>query len=99
MKFFAGFTIGSISGIAIQLFQSKDKLTNLNDTKLLKNIKDFKDILADLQKNSAVVPEVMSDLKNDLTEYTQSIQPDVLELQNSLQELHENLDKFNKMQN
>ncbi|MFH5810379.1 hypothetical protein [Companilactobacillus sp. FL22-1] len=97
MKFFAGFTIGSISGIAIQLFQSKDKLTNLNDTKLLKNIKDFKDILADLQKNSAVVPEVMSDLKNDLTEYTQSIQPDVLELQNSLQELHENLDKFNKM--
>ncbi|MFC6175883.1 hypothetical protein ACFQAV_03495 [Companilactobacillus huachuanensis] len=96
MKFFAGFMVGSISGVAIHLFQSKDATSSINNTKIFKNIKDFKDILADLQKNSAIVPEVLSGIQKDVTEYTESIKPDVEELQNSIQEMQENVDKFQK---
>lgn len=94
MKFFAGFMVGTISGVALQLFQSKDATPSVNDTKIFHNIKDFKDILADLQKNSAVVPEVLSGIQKDLSDYTESIKPDVEDLQNSIQEMKENLDKL-----
>lgn len=98
MKFFAGFMIGTISGAALQLFQSKDVTPSINDTKLFHNIKDFKDILADLQKNSSVVPEVLSGIQKDLNDYSTSIKPDVEELQASIQDMQENLDKFKKQQ-
>ncbi|CAJ1200498.1 hypothetical protein [Companilactobacillus nantensis] len=96
MKFFAGFMIGTISGAALQLFQSKDVTPSINDTKLFQNIKDFKDILADLQKNSTVVPEVMSGLQKDISDYSASIKPDVEKLQSSIKEMQENLDSFQK---
>ncbi|WP_119325969.1 hypothetical protein [Companilactobacillus musae] len=96
MKFFAGLMIGTVSGIALQLFQSKDATPSVNDTKIFQNIKDFKDILVDLQKNSAVVPEVLSGIQTDLTNYTSSIKPDVEELQNSIHDMQETLDGFNK---
>lgn len=96
MKFFTGFVVGTISGVALQLFQSKDTIPNVNDTKLFHNIKDFKDILADLQKNSAVVPEVLSDIQSDISEYSESIKPDIEELQNSIQDMQENLDNIKK---
>lgn len=96
MKFFAGFVVGTISGVAIHLFQSKDAIPNVNDTKIYHNIKDFKDTLADLQKNAAVVPEVVAGIKQDLTDYTQSIEPEVAELKESIQEMQENVNKFNK---
>jgi len=87
MKFFTGFVVGTISGVALQLFQSKDAIPNINDTKLFHNIKDFKDILADLQKNSAVVPEVLSGIQSDISKYSESIKPDIEELQNSIQDV------------
>lgn len=96
MKFFTGFAIGAVSGVAIHLLQSKDTTSSVNNTKLFQNIKDFKDILADLQKNATVVPEVISDIQEDLTDYSQSIKPDVEELQDSIAEMKENLDKLNK---
>jgi len=96
MKFFAGFMVGTISGVAIQLFQSKDAISTVNDTKIFHNIKDFKDILADLQKNSAVIPEVMSGIQHDISEYTESIKPDIEGLQDSIADMQENLDKLSK---
>lgn len=94
MKFFTGFMIGTVSGIAVGLFQSKDATPSVNDTKIFKNIKDFKDILADLQKNAAVVPEVMSGIQKDITDYSTSIKPDVDELQSSIAEMKANLAGF-----
>jgi len=96
MKFFAGFMVGTISGVALQLFQSKDAISSVNDTKIFRNIKDFKDILADLQKNSAVIPEVMSSIQQDITEYSESIKPDIAELQDSIQDMQENLAELSK---
>ncbi|KRN99752.1 hypothetical protein [Companilactobacillus kimchiensis] len=97
MKFFAGFMVGTISGVALQLFQSKNVIPSINDTKLFNNIKDFKDILVDLQKNSAIVPEVMSGIQKDIADYSQSIQPDVENLQDSLENMKENLEELNKI--
>lgn len=94
MKFFAGFVVGTISGAAIQLFQSKDAIPSVNDNKIFQNIKDFKDILSDLQKNSAVVPEVLSGIQKDVADYSASIRPDVEELKNSIQDMKSNLEKF-----
>jgi len=96
MKFFAGFVVGTISGVALQLFQSKDATPGINDTKIVRNIKDFKDILVDLQKNSAVVPEVITGIQKDLSIYSESIKPDVEELQSSIQDMQENLQGFKK---
>ncbi|WP_334333033.1 MULTISPECIES: hypothetical protein [unclassified Companilactobacillus] len=96
MKFFSGFVIGAVSGVAIHLVQSKDAISSVYDTKIFQNIKDFKDILADLQKNSAQVPEVISGISEDLNNYSRSIKPDVEELQASIAEMKENLDKFKK---
>ncbi len=96
MKFFTGFVVGTVSGVAIQLFQSKDAISSVNDTKLFHNIKDFKDILADLQKNVAVVPEVLTGIQKDVTDYSASIKPDVEDLQNSIENMKENLDNLNK---
>jgi len=96
MKFFTGFVVGTVSGVAIQLFQSKDAISSVNDTKLFRNIKDFKDILADLQKNVAVVPEVLTGIQKDVTDYSESIKPDVEDLQNSIENMKENLDNLNK---
>ena len=98
MKFFAGFVVGTISGVAVQLFHSKDTTPSINDTKLFQNIKDFKDILADLQKNSAVVPEVLSGIQSDLSKYSESIKPDIEELQSSIHDMQENLDNLKKNQ-
>lgn len=95
MKFFAGFMVGTISGVALQLFQSKDATPSVNDTKIFQNIKDFKDILADLQQNARVVPEVMSGIQKDISDYTESIKPDVEDLQNSIADMKANLEKFN----
>ena len=97
MKFFAGFMVGTISGIALQLFQSKNVIPSVNDTKIFNNIKDFKDILGDLQKNSAVVPEVVSGIQKDIADYSQSIKPDVENLQKSIQDMKENLDGLNNI--
>lgn len=94
MKFFAGFVVGTISGVAINLFQSKDAIPSVNDNKILHNIKDFKDTLVELQKNVAVVPEVMSGIQQDISDYAQDIRPDVENLQNSIQEMKENLDNL-----
>ena len=94
MKFFAGFMVGTISGVAVQLFQSKDAIPSVNDTKIFQNIKDFKDILGDLQKNSAVVPEVLSGIQKDIADYSESIRPDVEDLQDSIQEMKSNLEKL-----
>ncbi|PMD69062.1 hypothetical protein [Companilactobacillus nuruki] len=94
MKFFTGFVVGTISGIAINILQS-DTTPNLNDTKLFRNIKDFKDILADLQKNASVVPEVLSGIQNDIADYSQSIKPDVEELQSSIADMQSTIDEFN----
>ncbi|GEO46834.1 hypothetical protein [Companilactobacillus kimchii] len=96
MKFFTGFVVGTISGIALHLVQSKDALSSVNDTKIFQNIKDFKDILTDLQKNTAVVPEVVSGIQEDLSNYSESIKPDVEELQESIAEMKSNLDELNK---
>jgi len=96
MKFFAGFMVGTISGVAIHLFQSKDAISKVNDTKLFNNIKDFKDIIVDLQKNVAVVPEVVSGIQKDVTDYAESIKPDVEELQASIANMKENVDNLNK---
>ncbi|HIY93264.1 hypothetical protein [Companilactobacillus sp. HBUAS56275] len=96
MKFFTGFVVGTVSGIAIHLVQSKNALSSVNDTKIFQNIKDFKDILTDLQKNAAVVPEVVSGIQADLNNYSQSIKPDVEELQESISEMKSNLDQLNK---
>jgi len=96
MKFFAGFMVGTISGVTIHLFQSKDATSSLNDNKIFNNIKDFKNILVDLKNNSAVIPEVMSGIQNDISSYSESIQPDVENLQDSIQDMKENLDKLNK---
>lgn len=96
MKFFTGFVVGTISGIALHLVQSKDALSSVNDTKIFQNIKDFKDILTDLQKNAAVVPEVVSGIQEDLSNYSESIKPDVEELQESIAEMKSNLDELNK---
>ena len=95
MKFFAGFMVGTISGVALQLFQSKDATPSVNDTKIFQNIKDFKDILTDLQQNARVVPEVMSGIQKDISDYTESIKPDVEDLQNSIADMKANLEKFN----
>jgi len=94
MKFFTGFVVGTVSGVAIQLFQSKDAISSVNDTKLFHNIKDFKDILVDLQKNATVVPEVLTGIQKDITDYSESIKPDIAELQNSIQDMKENLDSL-----
>ncbi|MQS76958.1 hypothetical protein [Companilactobacillus halodurans] len=92
MKFFAGFIVGSISGAALQLFQSKDSTPKDNDTNIFQNIKDFKNIIADLQKNSAVVPEVVSGIQKDISNYASDIKPDVEQLQESIQTMKNNLD-------
>ncbi|GEO58169.1 hypothetical protein [Companilactobacillus bobalius] len=96
MKFLTGFVVGTISGVALHFVQSKDALSSVNDTKIFQNIKDFKDILTDLQKNAAVVPEVVSGIQADLSNYSESIKPDVEELQESIAEMKSNLDELNK---
>lgn len=96
MKFLTGFMVGTISGVAMQLFQAKNFTHNINDNKLFQNIKDFKDILSELQKNSTAVPEVLSDIQQDLTTYVEDIKPDVMELQKSIHDMQQNLDNFHK---
>ena len=97
MKFFAGFMVGTISGVALQLFQSKDVIPSVNDTKIFNNIKDFKDILAELQQNAAVVPEVLSGIQHDIADYSQSIKPDIEDLQKSINDMKQNLDDAPKL--
>lgn len=96
MKFLTGFMVGTISGVAMQLFQAKNSTYSINDNKLFQNIKDFKDILSELQKNSTAVPEVLSGIQHDLTTYVEDIKPDVMELQKSIHDMQQNLDSFHK---
>lgn len=94
MKFITGFAIGSISGIAFQLFQNKNYTTNPNNTKILSNIKDIKDSFVELSTNLKVVPEVLNGIQNDISSYTEDIRPDVENIQSSITELQDNLNKM-----
>ncbi|WP_125567545.1 YtxH domain-containing protein [Companilactobacillus insicii] len=97
MKFFSGFIIGAMSGVALEIFQSQKNTSTDNSTNLFHNIKDLKDTLVELKDNASIVPEVVSGLQSDITNYAQDIAPDVENLKSSVSEMKDNLEKFQEI--
>lgn len=97
MKFFSGFIVGAISGVALEILQSQKNASTDNSTNLFHNIKDLKSTLIELKDNASIVPEVVSGLQSDITNYAQDIAPDVENLKSSVSEMQGNLEKFKEI--
>ncbi|WP_129045188.1 hypothetical protein [Companilactobacillus metriopterae] len=91
MKLRTTITLISAASAGIYFFSKGRKFSSTGSTNVFSNANDFVSDLKSLKNNIKVVPEVVTGIKNDVSNYIEEISPIVDDINLTIEDLKENL--------